>query len=345
MPSPRVLCFGEALVDRLGPPGDDPGQPPSANQAVEDRLGGAPANAACALARLGTPVAFLGRLGEDAIGAAFAALFQERRVDDSAVQWDAQRPSRTVLVRRERSGERRFGGFAGDRGQGFADQAVEAGPLVAAATPLLKAAPWLLVGTLPLASPASAQALQALVSLAEQHRAPVAVDVNWRPTFWGLDPEAAPPASARQRILPLLERASLIKCAAEEALWLFGSADAGTVQAALPQRPAVLVTDGPGPIRWATASGQGQLPSTPVPVVDTTGAGDAFVAGLLHQLARQPRLLSAATLRPELEAALRFAGACGALVCQGAGAIDPQPSAAAVQALLQTGTAAPAADA
>lgn len=38
-------------------------------QQVDDRLGGAPANVACGLARLGTPVSFLGRLGEDGIGA------------------------------------------------------------------------------------------------------------------------------------------------------------------------------------------------------------------------------------------------------------------------------------
>ena len=50
---PQVLCLGEALVDRLGPPGGDP----ALDQPVEDRLGGAPANVACALARLGTPVA------------------------------------------------------------------------------------------------------------------------------------------------------------------------------------------------------------------------------------------------------------------------------------------------
>lgn len=333
MPPPRVLCFGEALVDRLGPPGGDPGEPPSADQAVEDRLGGAPANAACALARLGTPVAFLGRLGQDAIGAAFAALFQERGVDDSAVQWDPQRPSRTVLVRREANGERRFGGFAGDRGQGFADQAVEAGALVAAATPLLAASPWLLLGTLPLASPASAEALEALVSLAERQGAPVAVDVNWRPTFWGLDPAAEPPAGARQRILALLQRACLIKCAAEEATALFGGTDPDAIAAALPRRPAVLVTDGAAPLRWVMGGHSGVLPSFPITAVDTTGAGDAFTAGLLHELVSDPRMLGETTPRQGVEAALRFASACGALVCLGAGAIDPQPSEAQARAL------------
>ena len=73
--APRVLCLGEALVDRLGPLGGDPSTASVAD--CDDRLGGAPANVACALARLGTPVGLIGRLGEDAIGAAFRDLFRQ----------------------------------------------------------------------------------------------------------------------------------------------------------------------------------------------------------------------------------------------------------------------------
>ena len=111
-----VVCLGEALIDRLGPPGGDP----AIDGPVDDRLGGAPANVACGLARLGTSVAFLGRLGADAIGDRFATLFLQRGVDVDSVQWDAQRPSRIVLVRRSADGERQFRGFAGDEGLGFA---------------------------------------------------------------------------------------------------------------------------------------------------------------------------------------------------------------------------------
>jgi sugar/nucleoside kinase (ribokinase family) len=75
---PQVICLGEALVDRLGPPGGDPATAPP--EQLDDRLGGAPANVACGLARLGTPVAFVGRLGRDAIGEAFARLLAERGV-------------------------------------------------------------------------------------------------------------------------------------------------------------------------------------------------------------------------------------------------------------------------
>jgi len=331
--NPLVLCLGEALVDRLGPLGGDPVADPTA---CDDRLGGAPANVVCALARLGTASAFVGRLGRDAIGAAFAALFAERGVCTRALQWDDQRPSRIVLVRRDTGGERVFGGFAGDLGAGFADQALDAAALSAALAPLLNQARWLLLGTIPLASPAAAQAAWRAVDQAAAAGVAVAVDVNWRPTFWdpGADPAAAPTAAQQDSVLPLLRQCQLLKCAAEEAQWLFGSTDPTVVSAALPQQPLVVVTDGAGLLRWGRAAGvAGSLEPFVVQPIDTTGAGDAFTAGLLDQLCRQPQLLEAND--PErLSQAMRFASGCGALVCLGAGAIDPQPSAAQVCAWL-----------
>jgi len=330
---PQALCFGEALVDRLGPLGADPA---AAGAACIDRLGGAPANVACALSRLGTPSAFVGRLGRDAIGEAFARVFDARGVDQRALQWDDQRPSRIVLVRRDARGDRQFGGFAGDRGDGFADQALDAGELSAALGPLLAPARWLLLGTIPLASPAAAQAAWLAVRQAAAAGVAIALDVNWRPTFWApaADPAAPPKAAQVQAMQPLLQQAQLLKCAAEEAQWLFGSSDPAQLSAALPQRPLVVVTDGAAPLRWAAGQlAAGSLQPFVVPALDTTGAGDAFIAGLLHQLCGAPALLSGADAAA-MATAMRFASACGALVCQGAGAIDPQPTADAVNAWL-----------
>ena len=106
---PVVVCLGEALIDRLGPLGGDP----AVDRPVDDRLGGAPANVACGLARLGTPVAFAGRLGQDATGEAFVRLFAERGVQTALLQRDVERPSRIVLVRRSRDGERQFQALLG----------------------------------------------------------------------------------------------------------------------------------------------------------------------------------------------------------------------------------------
>ncbi len=332
--APQVLCLGEALVDRLGPPGGDP----ASDGPCDDRLGGAPANVACALARLGTRSAFLGRLGRDAIGAAFRDLFVARGVDTTALQWDAQRPSRIVLVRRNGEGERQFGGFAGDRGAGFADQALDATELSAALRPLLASAGWLLVGTIPLASPGAASALRLALREAAAAGVPLALDVNWRPTFWdpAANPSSGPTAAQVAAMRPLLEQAALIKCAREEAEWLLGTADPAVAGTGLPQRPAVLITDGAAPLRWWLGGVAGELPAFPVPAVDTTGAGDAFTAGLLHGLLRGewPRLPHDPVPAERVRQLMHFASACGALVCRGAGAIDPQPDAAEVGAFL-----------
>ena len=310
----KIVCLGEALIDRLGPLGGDPACDP----AVDDRLGGAPANVACGLARLGKAVAFVGRVGGDAIGAQFQHLFVQRNVDTCALQMDPSRPTRIVLVRRSLDGERQFQGFAGDQGDGFADQALQ--PVA-----LPSAARWLLLGTIPLASPESAQALSDAVAQARSQAIPLALDVNWRPTFWDVaaDPSAGPTQAARSAIRPLLEQAELIKLAREEALWFFAGDDPRVISSGLPQRPDVVVTDGAAPVRWCIGGTTGTQPAlSPPTVVDTTGAGDAFTAGLLHRWSA-----------PVAER-LRFAAACGALVCAGAGGIDPQPTEAQVEAFL-----------
>ena len=309
-----VICLGEALVDRLGPLGGDP----AFDQPVDDRLGGAPANVACGLSRLGTPVVFVGRVGDDLIGEQFSGLFQQRGVDCGALQLGTLRPSRIVLVRRSQEGERQFQGFAGDRGQGFADQAL--GPVT-----LPQGARWLLVGTIPLATATSASTLKAALDQARQLQMSIALDVNWRPTFWdaAADPAAGPSSDAIAAIRPLLEQAALIKLAREEAIWLFGSSDPQAISAQLVQAPDVVVTDGAEPVRWWMDGASGTQPAfNPPEVVDTTGAGDVFTAGLLHRWAAAPR------------ERIRFAAACGALVCGGAGGIDPQPTEAQVVAFL-----------
>ena len=324
----KVICLGEALVDRLGPLGGDPATAAPAD--CDDRLGGAPANVACALARLGTPVAFIGRLGRDAIGDSFLELLNDRGVDLRGLQRDDQRPSRVVLVRRDASGERVFQGFAGDRGAGFADQALDQAALDPHWPALAERARWLLIGTIPLASAPSAAALRSLVAQAERDGVRVALDVNWRPTFWNpdADPAAGPDAQALALMQPLVQQADLLKLAREEAEWLFQTSTPDQISAALPRRPDVVVTDGGDPVRWCIGGHCGAMPVlAPPQVVDTTGAGDAFTAGLLHQLVSlaplegQAQTLDAAGV----QAVVRYAAACGALVCAGAGGIDPQP--------------------
>ena len=105
-------------MDRLGPLGRDPST--VLTHQFHDQFGGAPANVACALARLGTSSTFVGRLGIDATGNSFANLMAKLGVGLAGLQRDDVRPTRTVLVRRQMDGDRIFHGFVGDHGNGLA---------------------------------------------------------------------------------------------------------------------------------------------------------------------------------------------------------------------------------
>jgi len=108
----------------------------------------------------------------------------------------------------------------------------------------------------------------------------------------------------------------------------------------------VLVSDGAQPLRWCWGAITGSQRPFAIEVIDSTGAGDALMAGVLHRLCQLPPLGAASASEPvpaaasaaeaEIQALMRFASACGALVCAGAGAIDPQPSEAEVLAFLRS---------
>ena len=146
----QVFCLGEALIDRLLPWGDDPGRD---CRVVRRPMG---------------PVRWRGWEPLLALLDAWGATpsvqplqnsLRSAGLDTSGLQWDEQRPSRVVLVERDASGDRCFGGFDGDRGAGFADTALAADQL-----PAGLGSGWLACGTIPLATPTSALALEQAIS-------------------------------------------------------------------------------------------------------------------------------------------------------------------------------------
>ncbi|WP_320663664.1 carbohydrate kinase [Prochlorococcus sp. MIT 1223] len=319
--SPKVICFGEALIDRLGPLGGDP----SVDHPVKDYFGGAPANVACALAKLGADVGFIGRLGDDQIGNDFRKLMLERGINISCLQTDFEKPSRIVLVRRDVNGERSFGGFSGKNFNGFADEEINLNILSQNLSKVASSADWLLLGTIPLAFRSSSKCLWWLIEHALLKQVRIVLDVNWRPIFWDskLNPDSGPTSSAVLAITPLLEIASLIKLSKEEAIWFFDTDDPSVISKSLPQKPNIVVTNGSLPIRWFMNSFSGETSViSSIVVRDTTGAGDAFTAGLIFQLIQQSNAIENST---EIDRIITFAAACGALVCQAPGAIETQP--------------------
>jgi len=88
------------------------------------------------------------------------------------------------------------------------------------------------------------------------------------------------------------------------------------------KKPDVIITDGKNPVSWYINGLQG-ITETPTSqeIVDTTGAGDAFLAGLISKLISS----GYPSNKLEIEDCIKFAGACGLLTCLGEGAIEQQP--------------------
>lgn len=322
MSNPRVLCLGEILFDRLA---DQLGR---SHQDVESWTaypGGAPANVACALVKLGTTAGFIGCVGEDEPGNALVNLLQEVGVDTVGIQRHPTAPTRQVNVVRSESGDRTFAGFKDYDTTEFADTRLQADKL---ATKAFEAADFLVTGTLELAYPQSGQAVHRAVELAQMYDLKIVLDVNWRPVFWH-DVDVA-----HATIHELCKQVDFLKLAKEEAEWLFNTADPGAITYRLGSLEGVLVTDGENGCAYCLSENEGKLPAFPVEVIDTTGAGDGFLAGFIHQLQQQGihSLSDAETARK----IVTYASAVGALTTMKPGAIASQPTTAEVETFLQS---------
>jgi fructokinase len=176
-------------------------------------------------------------------------------------------------------------------------------------------ADYLLLGTIALAYPHSAASTWKAVDLATAHGVKIFVDVNWRPTFWDSTAIAIP------QIRQLLQRADYIKFAREEAELIYGNTSPLELSSRLPNALGIFMTDGGNTCEYWLDTVVGSQSAFAVNPVDTTGAGDAFVAGILHQLGAGG--LSGAEI-------VRYAAAAGALTTLQPGAIDSQPTAAEI---------------
>ncbi len=150
-------------------------------------------------------------------------------------------------------------------------------------TPECSRASWLLVGSNALAENDQAVALRMLLERAASLKVAIALDVRWQPQNWGLAPGSPPTSEVLRRFRTLAEASALIRTTDQEAEWFFQYTDPVRIHLTLPQRPAVLISDQQGPVRWCLGGHSGHLPAT--------ADSDAFLAVLLDGLCRHPQLL------------------------------------------------------
>ncbi|GGJ11924.1 hypothetical protein GCM10010885_21590 [Alicyclobacillus cellulosilyticus] len=278
-----VVSLGESLIDLVAA---TPGHL-SETDVFERAPGGAPANVAAAVARLGGRAAFVGKRGADPFGDCIEQTLRAAGVDTRYFLPTNDAKTGLAFVSLRPDGERSFLFYRDPSADMLLEPADVPVDFIAQS------------GVLHIGSVSMAQepARAATIFAAQAARARgvwVSFDPNWRPPLW------PNPEEGRAVILSVLPLCDMVKVNREELLFLAGTEDVEAGARFLhAQGPRLVVItldkDGcyyawrPGGSDAAAAAAAacaGYVPGIPVSCVDTTGAGDAFVGALLFHIAQ-----------------------------------------------------------
>ena len=236
----------------------------------EKNVGGAELNVAVGLARLGHRAGWAGRLGDDEFGKEILNFIRGEGVDVSGAVLDPASP--TGLYFKERRALDRLRVYYYRAGSAASRMRFEEVDLEY----MLSGKILHLTGITPALSESCRETVELLVSAANERGVTVSFDVNIRHLLLkGRDPQ--------ELLGPLAARADLLFLSDEEAVLLFGGSDQSSIRAARKGdiRAETVVVHGAEGAFAVEDGGVSERASYPVEVVDTVGAGDAFVAGFL----------------------------------------------------------------
>lgn len=322
---PNVICLGELLIDFCAAERD---VGLSAARTFVKAPGGAPANVAVAVRRLGESVGFIGAVGNDPFGDFLEGVVSGAGVDTShLVRVD---DARTTLA------------FVAARSDGLKDITFYRNPGadMHLATEhvdegYVGAAEAFHFGSISRIDESPRAATDLARRIAADAGAMITYDPNYRPTLWG-DPD-----EARRRILEGFDGAAVAKVSDEEWEFLVGTDEFDAGARAIMNRGVQLVvrSEGGSGASFATRACGGHVEPFSVECVEPTGAGDGFMGSLIVDLLGQWRNGA----RPgdldqdELTRIVRRANAVGALACTKVGAIPSLPTADEADELLAKG--------
>lgn len=313
--SPFVVCFGEMLIDFVPTVA---GLSLSEAPAFKKAPGGAPANVAVSIARLGGSSAFIGKVGDDEFGYMLADILEKNNVNNKGMRFDAGARTALAFVTLRADGEREFMFYRNPS----ADMLLNESELE---VDLIRKAKIFHYGSISLISEPCKSAHLAAMKLAKDAGVILSYDPNLRLPLWPSED------AARAGILSIWDSADVIKISEQEIVFLTEGEDpyddAVVRKLFHPNLKLLLVTEGSDGCRYFTKDFNGRVGGLKVEPVDTTGAGDAFVGGILSQLSCD---LSLYQDENRLREALKFANACGALTVTERGAIPALPSREAV---------------
>ncbi|RLM21404.1 aminoimidazole riboside kinase [Brenneria alni] len=295
----KIWVMGDAVVDLI----------PEDSERYLKCPGGAPANVAVGIARLGGHSAFIGRVGNDVFGHFLQNVLDQEQVDIHCMIRDDRYRTSTVVVSLDQFGERSFTFMV----RPSADLFLQADDL-----PVFSRGEWLHLCSIALSQePSRSTALEAIRRI-KAAQGWVSFDPNIREDLWSSEQEL------KTSLDQALAQADVVKLSQDELVFLTATDDIEQGIEWLMQRYAIkllLVTLGSEGV-WLHDGKQRQHFVAPyVTPIDTTGAGDAFVAGLLQGLAEYDDLSQAVSWEKVIEQAQL----CGALATTAKGAMTALP--------------------
>jgi fructokinase len=319
-----AICLGELLVDFVP---TESGKDLIEASTFRKAAGGAPANVAVGLKRLGISSGFMGKVGVDPFGRFLAHTLEAHGVDVSTLRHTRDAPTALAFVSLRADGERDFVFF----GNPSADKMLTSADIDLSA---IARAKLLHFGSISLSMEPARTATIYAADAAQEAGALISYDPNLRLSFWA-DADAA-----RQGIRAGLAKADVVKISEDELNFLTGANDPARARDLLwtERMKLMVVTSGRAGSVYITNDFIGAVPSFRVKSVDATGAGDAFTAGLLAGLLKQRKAIRNESM---LKDVVRFANAVGALTTTARGAIPSLPTRQQVEEFLGTGSAVP----
>ncbi len=319
----QIVSYGEALVDFL------PAQSGVRLRDVESftrTIGGAPANAAMGLARLGCDVALLGKIGEDEFGHFLIAELGRAGINVTAIRQTREAKTGITFISLDSSGDRSFLFFR----EPSADMTLRIEDVDLGA---IDRCTIFIAGSNLLTEPGVRAATLFSLDRARSTGRFVVLDPNIRPHLWRDHDEMK--AVVRRE----LDYGDVVKLNEEE-LALMGDSGAEPLWAELAAAgaSALIVTQAAAGAEVFYRGGTLFVDAPSADVVDTTGAGDGFVAGLVCGLLRATGAQTSEALRAAVGAfthdewrrVLSLGCYVGTEVCKKLGATSALPAAADV---------------
>jgi len=308
--SNAVVCFGEALIDFIS-------QSPIQSDGLSipqfaQYPGGAPANAAVAVAKLGGTARFAGQVGQDTFGYFLQQALQRYGVCTKHLVLHPTANTALAFVAHDRHGERSFS-FYREQSADLLYSSAQIQPALFSEASLLHFCSNTLV------EPDIAGVTAELLQQARNNGLWLSFDVNLRHNLW-------PAGHADKEVVRgFVSKAQLLKFSHDELAYLSDTPEQYIQQLLAAEAHLLVITHDDKPVRYFSRYTYGSLAVPQVQAVDTTAGGDAFIGGLLYQLSLQPDLAAFCRNTAAVEAALAFAARCGAHAVTRPGAFPALP--------------------